>query len=446
MYNIIYMDSKDGGISSSEKQHKTVMDLARNKVLAAYSKSEGNSSSPLKTQSKSPSFSTLSFLHSNQYRIQNRLLGEHTLRSNLIQKYNQSQTSSFKQAPINSLSQIPNLQKYHSDWQKYYQKYYSSYYAEAAKKYIESEQTKFQKQQRETQTENPNQTLTNHILTQPTEEQSKHIETTLREKIQKKASSSFRLSKKHKKLIPVFAGSFAVLFLLFLQYNRLIFAPIMAYIAPGNSKDTGIVAIDPTVSEAPTADPRLLIPKLNVDVPVHFNIANDATTINNAMNHGVAQFKIPGADALPGQIGNLVITGHSAGDIYSNNQYKFIFSGLERLVDGDLIYINYSSIRYTYKVYKRETVEPTNVAALIYPVNKPILTLITCTPLGTDRYRLLVTAEQINPPSTTTQTTDSQTAEKTADSNTTKNQNSLLPANERSFFDRVWRWLTNQHD
>ena len=66
------------------------------------------------------------------------------------------------------------------------------------------------------------------------------------------------------------------------------------------------------------------------------------------MNHGVAQFKISGADAMPGQIGNLVISGHSAGDIYSNNQYKFIFSGLERLVDGDLIYINYNSVRYTY--------------------------------------------------------------------------------------------------
>ena len=214
----------------------------------------------------------------------------------------------------------------------------------------------------------------------------------------------------------------------------------MAYIAPGNTKDTGITAIDPTVSEAPTADPRLLIPKLNVDVPVLYNLATDPATINDAMNRGVAQFKIPGADAMPGQIGNLVISGHSAGDIYSNNQYKFIFSGLERLVDGDLIYINYNSVRYTYKVFKRETVEPTNVAALIYPTDKPLLTLITCTPLGTDRYRLLVTAEQINP------TYDKTQAPVVAETKpeTTENTSSVLPANERSFFDRVWRWLTGQ--
>jgi len=168
------------------------------------------------------------------------------------------------------------------------------------------------------------------------------------------------------------------------------------------------------------------------------------------MNHGVAQFKIPGADAMPGQIGNLVISGHSAGDIYSNNQYKFIFSGLERLVDGDLIYVNYNSVRYTYKVYKRETVEPTNVAALVYKIDKPILTLITCTPLGSDRYRLLVMAEQINPSYEQKETTEIANHETgTEDNGNAENKtpsSSIMPANERSFFDRVWRWLTNQKD
>ena len=218
----------------------------------------------------------------------------------------------------------------------------------------------------------------------------------------------------------------------------------MAYIAPGNSNDTEITAIDPTITAAPTADPKLIIPKLNVDVPAHFNIANDTTTIDNAMNHGVAQFKIPGADALPGQVGNLVISGHSAGDIYSNNQYKFIFSGLERLQDNDLIYVNYNSVRYTYKVTKKQTVEPTDVAALVYPTSKPILTLITCTPLGSDRYRLLVTAEQVSPTYeekavSTPTNTDPTTALPG------NNTSSELPANEKPFFQKIWGFLTNNH-
>ena len=380
---------------------------------------------------------------------------------------------SLKQAPIN-MNQKMDWQNYHSAWQNYYQKYYSEYYAKAAKSYVETEKTelnnRYEKRNQigqlaldsqkrlienlknpkpknletaEKVSEDPQAKTTE---TPPSLESIhvKTIEATLKERIQKKASSSFQLSKKHRKFIPIFAGVFTILFILFLQYNRLIFAPIMAYIAPGNSNDTEITAIDPTITAAPTADPKLIIPKLNVDVPAHFNIANDTATIDNAMNHGVAQFKIPGADALPGQVGNLVISGHSAGDIYSNNQYKFIFSGLERLQDNDLIYVNYNSVRYTYKVIKKQTVEPTDVAALVYPTSKPILTLITCTPLGSDRYRLLVTAEQVSPTYeekavSTPTNTDSTTALPG------NNTSSELPANEKPFFQKIWSFLTNNH-
>ena len=380
---------------------------------------------------------------------------------------------SLKQAPIN-LNQKVDWQNYHSAWQNYYQKYYSEYYAKAAKSYVETEKTELNNQYEkrnqigqlaldsqkrlienlknpkskslETTEQNSETSQAKSAETPPSLESIhvKTIEATLKERIQKKASSSFQLSKKHRKFIPIFAGVFTVLFVLFLQYNRLIFAPIMAYIAPGNSNDTEITAIDPTITTAPTADPKLIIPKLNVDVPAHFNIANDTATIDNAMNHGVAQFKIPGADALPGQVGNLVISGHSAGDIYSNNQYKFIFSGLERLQDNDLIYVNYNSVRYTYKVTKKQTVEPTDIAALVYPTSKPILTLITCTPLGSDRYRLLVTAEQVSPTYeekaiSTPTNTDSTTALPG------NNTSSELPANEKPFFQKIWGFLTNNH-
>ena len=380
---------------------------------------------------------------------------------------------SLKQAPIN-MNQKVDWQNYHSAWQNYYQKYYSEYYAKAAKSYVETEKTELNNQYEkrnqigqlaldsqkrllenlqnpkpknlETTEQNSETSETKSTDTPPSLESIhvKTIEATLKERIQKKASSSFQLSKKHRKFIPIFAGVFTVLFILFLQYNRLIFAPIMAYIAPGNSNDTEITAIDPTITAAPTAEPKLIIPKLNVDVPAHFNIANDTATIDNAMNHGVAQFKIPGADALPGQVGNLVISGHSAGDIYSNNQYKFIFSGLERLQDNDLIYVNYNSVRYTYKVTKKQTVEPTDVAALVYPTSKPILTLITCTPLGSDRYRLLVTAEQVSPAyeekAIATPTTTDSTAALPGN-----NTSSEMPANEKPFFQKIWGFLTNNH-
>ena len=393
-YGIMYyMDNLTGGQSSlspDERRRQTAAEIARKKVLNAYARAN---------QSVAPT--------------------------------PQPQETSYKQNPISTTpAQSTNntyWQKYHSAWQGYYQKYYSEYYAKAARQYLETEKLKQERAKNdEARLEDTHiETNTNAAA----------VSASLKERIQARANQSMRLSRRYRHLIPILAGVFVVLFILFLQYNRLIFAPIMAYVAPGNTTDTGITAIDPTVTETPGPDPRLIIPKINVDVPVAFGISNDEKTVMDAMNHGVAQFSIPGANAMPGQVGNLVITGHSAGDIYSNNQYKFIFSGLERLTDGDTIYVNYQSVRYTYSVIKKETVEPSNVAALIYPTDKPMLTLITCTPLGTSRYRLLVTAEQVNPaPDTASASVD------TPNTNTTE----AMPANEPSFFENIWNWATGQ--
>lgn len=346
-------------------------------------------------------------------------------------------------------------QKYHSAWQDYYQKYYSDYYAKAARELVEENQRQANEKIQQIQGSSmvadgryseaglPTSVegTTGAIISSgPTNaEQQEEVEQSLskdlKETIRRKASESFHISKKRRKWIPLMAGVGVALLILFLQYNRMIFAPIMAYVSPGNTTDTGIQALDPTVTEAPGPESKLIIPKLNVDVPVAFGISNDSATVMSAMNSGVAHFMIPGASAYPGEIGNLVITGHSAGDIYSSNQYKFIFSGLERLENGDLIYVNYNSVRYTYSVVGKEVVEPTDVGALVYETNKPMLTLITCTPLGTSRYRLLVSAEQINPSTGTEAKEHEPTNEVTEVS---------MPANEDSFFEGIWKWLTGQ--
>jgi len=303
-------------------------------------------------------------------------------------------TSSLKDAPINQTAVTDEWRQYHSAWQNYYQNYYSDYYAKAAQNYLATEKLK-----------------------------SERI-----------ASGSERRERRTKRLIPVFTVVIVALVLVFLQYNRLIFAPIMAYVSPSSgSVATSIEAVDPSVTQSVSPEPRLLIPKLNIDVPVAFNISTN--DVMSAMNHGVAQFAIPGANALPGQVGNLVISGHSAGDIYSSNPYKFIFSGLERLEPGDLIYINFESVRYTYQMTKSEVVEPSNVAALIYDTDKPMLTLITCTPLGTSKYRLLITAEQIAPAYEAPNPDEQPAVDDTPPADVT------MPANEPSLFENLWNGL-----
>ena len=404
-YNNV-MNNNAGGFNSDERQRQTAAEIAREKVLKSYS--------------SSPIFSA----QANQV----SQAQQSTWQTQQTQPQTQGQqTGTYKNSQINVQNQ--ELQRYHSAWQNYYQKYYSDYYSKAAKSYIEAERLKDQRAKND-------QTRLNANDLNPSATDNKIIADTLRETIQKKANSRFKLPKRHKKFVPIFAGVFVVLLILFLQYNRLIFAPIMAYVAPGNSDGSDISAIDPTVSTTVSDENKLIIPKLNVDVPVHFGISNDTKTVNQAMMHGVAHFMVPGASAYPGQVGNTVITGHSAGDIYSSNQYKFIFSGLERLVEGDLIYIDYNKVRYTYKMTGSKTVEPNDVESLVYSGDKAILTLITCWPLGTSRYRLEIIAEQISPALETGEDTP------TADPEIKETEEEELPKNEKSFFEKIWDWLT----
>ena len=444
------MDSNIGGQSSEAARKRTAAMLARKKVLAAYGHAAGNSDA-----SKNPATGEESKRVSASQTAANpgttpagpKIASRGTLPRT-------SDNSHLKDSPINPRISPESWKKYHSAWQNYYQKYYSDYYSRAAQVYIEKEKLKKAREKADEEEILKSLTRSSAKLdhqqgmtlgrtkkvnsgepTSSAEEIS--IRDALRQKIRKKATENVKQSRRRRRFIPILAGLAVVLFILFLQYNRLIFAPIMAYVSPGNAPASEIEAIDPVISQTVSPEPRLIIPKLNIDVPIRFGVSLDE--VMAAMNNGVAHYRIAGASAYPGEVGNFVITGHSAGDVYSSNPYKYIFSGLERLEDKDLIYVNYNSVRYTYQVTKKEVVEPTNVGALVVQTNKPLLTLVTCTPLGTSRYRLLVTAEQISPTvegtTETTETTEASTPSQTVD-------NELLPANEPSFFEGIWGWLT----
>lgn len=329
--------------------------------------------------------------------------------------------------------------RYHAAWQNYYQRYYSEYYSNAARNYVAKEKLKTYRAAEDERKLLADTGLEN--IEQRPEKEIKsitglHIRERFRKRIRRQAIEQVKDNKRHRFLIPILAGIAAVLVVLFLQYNRLIFTPIIAYVSPGNAEGGEITAVDPTVTTAVNAEDTLIIPKINVDVPIRFGLANDSATIMGAMNNGVAHWSIPGASAVPGQIGNTVITGHSAGDIYSSNPYKFIFSGLERLESGDTIYIDYQGVRYTYAVYDKQVVAPNDVSSLQYSGDEAILTLVTCTPLGTSEKRLLVFARQINP--SLGDDAKTQVEVETSDETTE------MPSNQPTFFESIWNFLTGQ--
>jgi len=311
--------------------------------------------------------------------------------------------------------------QYHTAWQNYYQKYYEGYYTH----HLHKAQHTLEGQIANSHPHNSQGYFSN----QPEPNKAASTEEAifdLRQKLLGKVNESAIKVRKSRHFMPIAAGVIVVLLFLFLQYNRVLISNVMAYVSPGSINPQNIV-IDPNSNIAVGPEPLLIIPKINVDVPVAYDIGNDYNSQMAAMTKGVAQFAIPGASSHPGQIGNTVIAGHSSNDLFDTGDYKFIFVQLDKLVAGDTIYANYQSKRYTYAVTGKEVVKPDDVSKLVYPMTKPILTLLTCTPIGTSLNRLLIIAEQVSPdPSQST----------TAPSSTNSNVTSI-PGNSPNFFD----WL-----
>ena len=335
--------------------------------------------------------------------------------------------------------------KYHSAWQNYYQKYYGEYYGRAAQEYVAREKMRIEREVAEKSRKEQESIFSKAAEPAPepetTPEEVEEIQNSFRERIRKTAEKRARKNKKFYKWIPLGIGIFVLVCGVLLQYNQVIAANVVAYMSPGDNSSNTITAIDPTLTIATHDSPYLMIPKLNVEVPVVFGSANDVASMNIAMGNGVANFAVPGASAKPGEIGNFVISGHSAGNVYQNTNYKFIFSGLPRMVDGDLIYMDYEGKRYTYKMIGHTIVDPSDVNVLVRIANenpdKPLITLLTCYPLGTSRQRYVIFGEQINP----SYEEAPSAAPVVDDGGDTKTS---MPEGDPSPLEQLWKWLTGQ--
>lgn len=113
--------------------------------------------------------------------------------------------------------------------------------------------------------------------------------------------------------------------------------------------------------------------------------------MQEALGNGVVHY--PGT-SLPGESGNIAITGHSSYFPWDQGRFKDVFALLHDVVEGDKIVIYYEQDKYIYEVYDIEVVLPEDIGILKQtPEDK--LTLITCTPVGTNLKRLIVSAKPI---------------------------------------------------
>ena len=188
-------------------------------------------------------------------------------------------------------------------------------------------------------------------------------------------------------------GSIVLLVFLFGFFNERFIAP---FIQPSrNVSNTPIIS-----TNVPSGtDPKIIIPKINVEIPVVYGIDTvDEQSVLKGLENGVVYYA---NTPLPGELGNGAIVGHSSNNIFNKGKYKFAFVLLRRLENGDIFYLDKGGKRYTYQVYTKEVVKPTDVSVLGARDKPSTITLITCDPPGTTVNRLVVVGEQISPdPST----------------------------------------------
>ncbi len=212
--------------------------------------------------------------------------------------------------------------------------------------------------------------------------------------------------------------------LLFLTlFNEVVIAP---FISPSSSVSaTPIIAAD---SQEVGPESKIIIPKINLEVPVVFDmdtVAEDA--IQRSLEEGVVHYA---TTPNPGEKGNVAIVGHSSNNILNKGKYKFAFVLLKRLENDDTFFVQRNGIRYTYRVYKSDIVTPDNINVLDTQDKPNTITLITCDPPGTSINRLVVVAEQIAPdPSQNGQST-ALTLEQT--------EQQELPSNAPTLWSRLW--------
>lgn len=160
------------------------------------------------------------------------------------------------------------------------------------------------------------------------------------------------------------------------------------------------------------ADNTLQIEAIEVLAPITWRIENDPEQVKVSLQNGLIQIK---GTALPGEKGNTFITGHSSDLPWAKGKFKTVFALLNKLVVGDTVRLKYQNKDFVYKVTDIKTVNPDDLAAMDQ-TDDPTLTLMTCTPVGTNLKRLIVTTKQIYP--------DPLTAKKT---NETQKQGGALP-------------------
>lgn len=126
---------------------------------------------------------------------------------------------------------------------------------------------------------------------------------------------------------------------------------------------------------------RLRIPTIDADLPVYHGISDPV------LQKGIGHLE---ETALPvgGDGTHSVLTGHSG------LPQSELFTQLEEVELGDTFFIDVFGETLAYEITETQVVEPHETESLRPQAGRDLVTLITCTPIGINSHRVLVTAER----------------------------------------------------
>lgn len=218
----------------------------------------------------------------------------------------------------------------------------------------------------------------------------------IRAAVRDKVSANGKLTAKHHVQSLLFGlgmGAVVVFIFLFGLFSEGVIRP---FVQPNNSTNGSTPIILASATTDVPKDPQVIIPKINVQIPVDYTqTTTTEESIQASLENGVTHYP---STVKPGEQGNTAIFGHSSNNIFNKGKFKFAFLLLNKMEVGDTFYLSYEGKMYVYKVIDKKVVAPTEVSILDpIPGKAATATLITCDPPGTTLKRLAVIGEQITP-------------------------------------------------
>lgn len=138
-----------------------------------------------------------------------------------------------------------------------------------------------------------------------------------------------------------------------------------------NATDTGVMG-------------RLRVPSIEVDLPIYHG--TDDETLTKGIGH------LEGT-SLP--VGGF--SQHSVLTAHRGLPEATLFNDLDRVVIGDTFVVEVFGEVLTYQVVDTQVVDPGDSQAIVPVYGRDLVTLVTCTPLGINTHRILVTGERVTP-------------------------------------------------